>query len=446
MRTLLPFTLAAALLAALPAFAGTADQPEVTDPQDQAPTDASVDLLSAWMQEDLGLLNVTFLVDLYGIPDIQAMDRVGRSIEWTLAFDAGGDHWQATLFHGDGPESDAADGLYQKRVTRNGQVLNLTGLLKANPTTPADGVALVEYSQLTLTWQDYGAWLPQGTVLSNFQAWSRLSTATASTTCAGQEVTDCAPDTAPSAATYTIRGGLRPKLDDLRLTLDPATATAQPGARVSFKATVQNQGQEHRVVRMQARAPPGWSVSFTPEELHLQPGAAGQANGTMQVPSNATGTVAIDMQASVAGGLANATFLVQLPAAGAPAPFGLQVVGGPGHLHAGESGTWQVQVTNNANVQRTFRLEESAEGLTADLPGNVTVDGGAMASVSLTLTGTEAGGRNVTVRAWPADAPDAVRTASIHVDVEAHEGKGSPSVPVGVLAVAFAGLALRRRR
>ncbi|MEA3142730.1 MAG: NPCBM-associated, domain of alpha-galactosidase [Thermoplasmata archaeon] len=314
--------LLAALLPA--AHAGTALDPESSDPQDTSLP--SADLRALWFQEDGTSLVLS--MRLGAVPDAATpagLQAARDGLQFSFRFHAGATAWEwretlKSVYLPDGtPGLQLKDELL-KNGTDVGRPQDPVGDAQAFPDAllgtadPAysasqDAAAAVR----TLTFLHARDHLAAGTLLTDLTGSVRsLADESLDTVpCGGTKAMDCADAPAPP---YEV--GTPPPLPGVRAAVAPLTLG--PGQSANATLLLNNTGQA-RELGFTARMPPGWQVRFTPATASLARGATAAVQAAVTAPANATGPARLTLHGFEDGKAVTATLAVQVAAPPAPA-------------------------------------------------------------------------------------------------------------------------------
>jgi hypothetical protein len=454
--------LATFALLALPAQAGTLQDPEVTGDAGDA-YHPLLDIQQVWFQpsgDGLGIfvhLGITASGTAGDPPRNEAYAlALATSPQWSVLFRGNGSAWRLDLDGGavssvqlsrDGhpmfpvpPDSTGA--------TVNGQTVGHTNDAYYQRYSHKDpdvvGVVLLNYTR----------YLPNGSLLTGLYALSTsqaLAADTHAVACNGFQAHDCAPDTG-TGRSYVVGSGPTATVPDLTVTADQAERQARPGAQVAFRLTVANTGSGHLFLQMKATLPPPWQAAFEPEQIHLAPGQSNATRLLVTVPAGAAaGPQAFQALASTGPAASAANLTVQVvQGQGALYALGWGPAPAPLVLAAGRSGTALATLRNTGPSSDTYSFAATgavAAWLHALPPRAVPVGGQAAVAVNVTVpAGTPAGTYALNLIATSGAQPALSASQPVTVTVPA-AGKASPgpALPLLLAAVAVAAVAGRRR-
>lgn len=225
--------------------------------------------------------------------------------------------------------------------------------------------------------------------------------------------------------------------NELTVALSPSIVDTGPAVSAMMSVTVTNLGNVEELVNLEAVVPAGWTAELQQNgrpvgTLSLNPLAFNSAEVTLLVTPPA-GTLAGSYPVSVvATGGAGLNPLVPMASDSGMVNVGTEgvniaIISGDTTLDPGDTGNWQVQVTNTGSSADTFDLAAFGffAGAATFSPSSVTLAGGASQTVNLSATGFEfvtAQTVLLGINAQSQTDSTLISTDSLGVDLNAIEG------------------------
>lgn len=405
-----------ALLAASSGLAGTADDPEITDPSGDASvsTDLSgdfsgmVDITQAWVVKDGA--DLAFHLQVAG-SDVSFEDA-GTTVDatWHVAFVADSS-WRIVLDWTGTPASP------EVRILEDGSEVDESVSESRSSDT------------ITFTWTGAVDTLGSQAVLTDLHAYTQASDSN-DADCHGEQVVDCGPDDPEFGRDFAVAGAAA----DLSLSATPSEERIAKGSTGIFDVVVSNAGNETLNVTLSADAPEGWNTSFVPENLSLAGGTASSSSFNVQVPGSAdNGTTNLSIHANVGEDRISTEVAVNVTEEGTGGgqgnPYEFSAPTTAKTTTAGQPVGYDVVISNvgDSSDRYSIHVDEGQKSWVSFSTKQVEIDAGDSATISVQIeppAATGVGSYDHLIGVHPLSNPSNTKTVSLTTTVEAGGGGG----------------------
>lgn len=338
-RSLLFVLLFAALLAAVSVWAGSFENPEISDPvndtQTSAESGAWADLRRVWLVETPDALEFHI--------NVTTLDGHDGGERWDVNFTINGTNWTARATY-DGSA-------FSSQIRENGTQVGgaETSVFAANDT-------------IQVNWSSYRADVGNATLEKLFALADDGNVLPVNDLpdCHGQDAIDCAPD---SGFGRSFRIGERPA-EGLSLNVTPNRTRARPGTNVTFQLFANNSDDDPVPnASYNVTVPDGFDASVNTTNFTLEPGDSDQRPLVVEVgdnvTTNATHAIQVHLVPSQGRNRSETVEIFVPPPAAPPPPFNLSMTILPPRreVRPGATTTFEVEVTNDGTDSDIVDLE-----------------------------------------------------------------------------------------
>lgn len=330
------------------ALAGTASSPEFTDPSGDAQvagvTRDSADIVKGWIQE--GDASLDFHIEV----------TASASLEQTLSQLEGGS-WVISVV------DPATDTKWEARAFWTGSEMSAEILRDGQAVSEADASAEVDGNRVTVSWENHNTFLAAGAVLTDTHGYTKASGLSENTACHGEQVLDCAPNTAFGRDFVLLGEKLSERVGDVTVTVDRAAKGAAPGDEVAFSLAFQNEGDQEATFTLETTAPETWEPAFDSASLDVPAGGDNATELRMTVPGDhVPGRVEFTARVrDEAGGSASFDLAVGVTGEGDEATVSIVAETPLATVRSGQSASFDLTVTNEGDLRQTVTLKVTSE-------------------------------------------------------------------------------------